>query len=72
MNDIIDCGDDDACMGFLEESVIKRWLGKIGYKGTVGYYRNIADRTMTIYANSLGNLIGKQRSNAKEFEKNAI
>lgn len=51
-----------------EESIIKRWLSKIGCKDTVGYYCSIVDRTMTIYTNSPGRLIGKQGINVKEFK----
>lgn len=51
-----------------EESIIKRWLSKIGCKDTVGYYCNIIDRTMTIYTTSPGRLIGKHGLNVEEFK----
>ena len=42
-----------------DETLIKKWLEGIGYKGTVGYYRNSATKTMEIYSTRPGILIGK-------------
>ena len=52
-----------------EESVIKKWLNEIGYTEPVGYYRNIFNREMEIYAKHVGSLIGKAGAHVKEFEK---
>ena len=53
-----------------EEGVIKKWLTEIGYtkKDPIGYYRNIFDKTMVIYTNHPGILIGKGGENVKILE----
>lgn len=50
-----------AFMKDKEESLIKKWLDKIGYKGKepVGYYRNSWKKEMEIYSTRVGALIGK-------------
>ena len=58
-----------AFMKNKEESVIKRWLNEIGCTEPVGYYRNIFDREMEIYAKRVGCLIGKAGINVEKFKK---
>ena len=58
-----------AFMKNKEESVIKKWLNEIGYTEPVGYYRNIFNREMEIYATRVGCLIGKAGVDVKKLEK---
>lgn len=51
--------------------IIKDWLCKIGYKGTVGYYFNIIDHIVEIYTRHPGQLIGKEECNVYDLEKMA-
>lgn len=61
--------ESHAFMRNKEETVIKKWLDMIGYTEPVGYYRNIFDKEMEIYATRVGCLIGKAGVNVREFEK---
>lgn len=45
-----------------DEAIIKEWLGKIGFSGTIGYYIS-CDGIVTIYSNRCGVLIGKYGKN---------
>ena len=56
-------------MSNKEKSVIKKWLDKIGYTDPVGYYRDSLNKTMIIYAQRIGCLIGKAGINVIDFEK---
>ena len=60
-----------AFMKGKEETLIKNWLGKIGYKGKepVGYYRNSWKHEMEIYSTRVGQLIGKAGVNVDLLEK---
>lgn len=58
-----------AYMKNKEETVIKKWLDKIGYTEPVGYYRNIFNKTMEIYTTRPGILIGKAGVQARDFER---
>lgn len=51
------------------EAVIKKWLDKIGYNETVGYYRDIRNHTMEIYTRNPGMLIGKEGKDVYEFQR---
>ncbi len=42
-----------------EETLIKAWLGSIGFKEPIGYYRNISKNTLEIYTTRPGVLIGR-------------
>lgn len=53
----------------VEESLIKKWLNKIGYKEPVGYYRNPCTKELEIYTTRPGILIGKAGTNVKELKK---
>ena len=54
-----------------EETLIKKWLNKIGYKykEPIGYYRNSWKREMEIYSTRIGQLIGKAGINVDLLEK---
>lgn len=60
-----------AFMKDKEESLIKKWLEKIGYtyKEPVGYYRNSWKNEMEIYSTRVGQLIGKAGVNVDLLEK---
>ena len=60
-----------AFMKDKEESLIKKWLDKIGYKGKepVGYYRNSWKHEMEIYSTRVGQLIGKAGVNVDLLKK---
>ena len=60
-----------AFMKEKEETLIKNWLGKIGYtyKEPVGYYRNSRKHEMEIYSTRVGQLIGKAGVNVDLLEK---
>ena len=60
-----------AFMKEKEETLIKKWLDKIGYKGKepVGYYRNSWKREMEIYSTRVGQLIGKAGVNVDLLKK---
>ena len=60
-----------AFMKDKEESLIKKWLEKIGYtyKEPVGYYRNSWNNEMEIYSTRVGQLIGKAGVNVDLLEK---
>ena len=60
-----------AFMKDKEESLIKKWLEKIGYtyKEPVGYYRNSWKKEMEIYSTRVGQLIGKAGVNVDLLEK---
>lgn len=60
-----------AFMKDKEESLIKKWLEKIGYthKEPVGYYRNCLKKEMEIYSERVGQLIGKAGVNVDLLEK---
>lgn len=57
-----------AFMKNKEESVIKKWLNEIGCAEPVGYYRNISNREMEVYAKRVGCLIGKAGVNVEKFK----
>lgn len=57
-----------AFMKNMEENAVRKWLDMIGYTEPVGYYRNILDREMEIYATRIGCLIGKAGTNVRLFE----
>lgn len=64
--------DRESAFKFIretEESLIKKWLDKIGYTEPVGYYRNPCTREMEIYATRVGVLIGKAGTNVEELKK---
>lgn len=71
--------DDDAWLDFRsevheymknkEETVLKQWLASIGYHEPVGYYRDIENRTMILYATRPGVLIGKAGKDVAELKK---
>lgn len=71
------CYDDmevfiDECLAKTkekEESILQEWLSKIGYEGTVGYYRNIEDHAMELYTKHPGILIGKAGCHVFELEE---
>lgn len=54
-----------------EETLIKKWLDKIGYKykEPVGYYLNSCEREMEIYSTRVGQLIGKSGVNIDLLKK---
>lgn len=54
-----------------EETLIKKWLDKIGYKykEPVGYYRNSWKGEMEIYSTRVGQLIGKAGVNVDLLKK---
>ena len=59
------------CMEYArkkEEALIKKWLDKIGYNETIGYYRDIRNHTMEIYTQHPGVLIGKYGKDVHEFQ----
>ena len=60
-----------AFMKDKEESLIKKWLEKIGYtyEEPVGYYRNSWKNEMEIYSTRVGQLIGKEGVNVDLLEK---
>lgn len=60
-----------AFMREKEETLIKKWLEKIGYtyKEPVGYYRNSCKHEMEIYSTRVGQLIGKAGVNVDLLEK---
>lgn len=51
------------------DNIIRDWLHKIGYKGIVGYYFNLLEHTVEIYARHPGQLIGKEGCNVYDLEK---
>ena len=51
-----------------EETLIKKWLDKIGYNETIGSYRDVRNHTMEIYTKHPGVLIGKYGKDVKEFQ----
>lgn len=51
------------------ETIIKKWLDKIGYTEPIGYYCNNSRKVMEIYATRVGVLIGKAGATVNEFEK---
>lgn len=54
-----------------EESLLKRWLEKIGcnFKEPIGYYRDSLHRTMEIYTTRPGLLIGKAGIHVDELKQ---
>lgn len=60
-----------AFMKEKEETLIKNWLGKIGYKGKepIGYYKDGYNKTMEIYSTRVGVLIGKAGVNVDVLKK---
>lgn len=52
-----------------DESLIKKWLDSIGYKETVGYYRDSSNRVMEIYTRHPGILIGKAGCDVYRFQE---
>ena len=54
-----------------EESLIKKWLEKIGYtyKEPVGYYLDSRKHEIEIYSTRVGQLIGKAGVNVDLLEK---
>ena len=54
-----------------EESLLKRWLDKIGcnLKEPIGYYRDSWHRTMEIYTTRPGPLIGKAGIHVDELKQ---
>lgn len=54
-----------------EETILKNWLDKIGYKDKdhIGYYRNTSDHTMEIYSCRVGALIGRAGANVELLKK---
>lgn len=60
-----------AFMKEKEETLIKKWLEKIGYpyKEPVGYYRNSWKHEMEIYSTRVGQLIGRAGINVDLLEK---
>lgn len=60
-----------AFMKEKEESLLKRWLEKIGYnfKEPIGYYRDSLHNTMEIYSTRPGLLIGKAGIHVDELQK---
>lgn len=60
-----------AFMKEKEESLIKKWLGEIGYKykEPIGYYQNSWKHEMEIYSTRVGQLIGKAGVNVNLLEK---
>ncbi len=53
------------------ETLIKTWLNKIGYKdkNPIGYDIRLSDKTITIYSTRPGVLIGKAGINVDELKK---
>ena len=53
------------------ETLIKTWLSKIGYKdkNPIGYYINPCDKTIEIYSTRVGGLIGRAGINVDELKK---
>ena len=58
-----------AYMKDKEETIIKKWLTDIKYTEPVGYYRNISEKVMEIYATRPGLLIGKAGVDVEKFRK---
>lgn len=60
-----------AFMKEKEETLIKKWLDKIGYKGKepIGYYKDGYNNTMEIYSTRVGALIGKAGVNVDLLKK---
>lgn len=60
-----------AFMKEKEETLIKKWLDKIGYKGKepIGYYKDAYNKTMEIYSTRVGALIGKAGVNVDLLKK---
>ena len=60
-----------AFMKEKEETLLKKWLNKIGYKDKepIGYYRNERNKTMEIYSTRPGVLIGKAGICVDELKK---
>ena len=59
------------CMEYArkkEEALIKKWLDKIGYNETIGYYRDVWHHTMEIYTRNPGILIGMKGKDVREFQ----
>ena len=54
-----------------EETLIKEWLNKIGYKdkNPIGYYICLSNKTIEIYSTRVGALIGKAGVNVDLLEK---
>lgn len=53
-----------------EEGVLKQWLRDIGYeyREPIGYYRDITEKTVTIYCHRPGILIGKAGINVDKLQ----
>ena len=53
------------------ETFIKTWLNKIGYKdkNPIGYYISLCDKTIEIYSTRVGALIGRAGVNVDLLEK---
>ena len=52
-----------------EETLLKKWLNDIGYTEPIGYYRDVLERTMKIYAVRIGTLVGKAGINVKKLQR---
>lgn len=53
-----------------EEGAIERWMTLAGYNNNpIGYYRDIDNKTMEIYATRPGVLIGKGGKCVEEFKQ---
>lgn len=50
-------------------ALIERWCNEAGVTSPVGYYNNLGDRTMTIYTDKPGWLIGKGGCLVDKFTK---
>ena len=53
------------------ETLVKTWLSKIGYKDTtpVGYYINLSNNTIELYSTRVGPLIGKAGVNVDTLKE---
>lgn len=51
-----------------EEALIKKWLDKIGYNETIGYYKDTWNHTMEIYTRNPGMLIGREGKSVYELQ----
>lgn len=61
--------DASVYMRNEETSILKEWLNSINYTDPVGYYRDIRNKTMILYAAKPGFLIGKTGININKFAK---
>ena len=54
-----------------EETLIKTWLNRIGYKekNPIGYYISLSDNIIEIFSTTPGILIGKSGVNVDELKK---